>query len=116
MPDGLQNSWLAWGCRITAKPLLATTKIAVISAVREASQRCRVLVTTGGLGPTPDDLTTEALAAAFETPLEERPELWLEIQRKLSAVAGRLLPATAARLISPGAPRFFPIQRGRLQG
>ena len=36
----------------------------LISAAREASKRCRVLVTTGGLGPTPDDLTTEALAAA----------------------------------------------------
>ena len=40
----------------------------LIAAVREASQRSRVLVTTGGLGPTPDDLTTEALAAAFDTP------------------------------------------------
>ena len=30
----------------------------VIAAVREAAGRCRLLITTGGLGPTPDDLTT----------------------------------------------------------
>lgn len=55
------------------------------AAAREASQRCRVLITTGGLGPTPDDLTTEALAEAFSTPLEERPALWEEIRAKLSS-------------------------------
>ena len=52
-------------------------------SVLEAVDRSRILITTGGLGPTPDDLTTETLAAAFDTPLEERPELWLEIQAKL---------------------------------
>ena len=57
----------------------------LMAAVREAAGRCRILITTGGLGPTPDDLTTAALAAAFDTPLEERPELWQEIQAKLSA-------------------------------
>ena len=40
--------------------VVGDNKDRLISAVREASQRCRVLVTTGGLGPTPDDLTTEA--------------------------------------------------------
>jgi len=37
----------------------------LIQVVRECAQRCSLLVCTGGLGPTPDDLTTEALAAAF---------------------------------------------------
>ena len=65
----------------------------LVAAVREAAGRCRILVTTGGLGPTPDDLTTAALAAAFNTPLEERPELWQEIEAKLSA-GGRAVAAS----------------------
>jgi nicotinamide-nucleotide amidase len=65
----------------------------VIAAVRAASQRARVLITSGGLGPTPDDLTTEAIAAAFETPLEERPEVWELIQARL---AGRGRPVAAS--------------------
>jgi len=65
----------------------------LVDAVREAAGRCRILVTTGGLGPTPDDLTTAALAAAFNTPLEERPELWQEIEAKLSA-GGRAVAAS----------------------
>ena len=37
----------------------------LIGQLREAAGRCQLLITTGGLGPTPDDLTTEAIAAAF---------------------------------------------------
>ena len=82
----------------------------LIAAVRAAAGRCRVLITTGGLGPTPDDLTTEAIAAAFGADLSERPELWVDIQTKLSgrgrpiAASNRkqaLLPVGAAVLPNP---------------
>ena len=76
----------------------------LIRAVREAAGRCRLLITTGGLGPTPDDLTTEAIAAAFDTPLEEHPETWDDIQAKL-AQRGRTPSASVRRqaLIPHGA-------------
>tara|TARA_B100000900_G_scaffold139067_1_gene117863 strand:+ start:221 stop:1522 length:1302 start_codon:yes stop_codon:yes gene_type:complete len=52
--------------------------------IQEISLRSNLLITTGGLGPTPDDLTTEAIAKAFNTPLYEREYLWIEIQNKIS--------------------------------
>ncbi len=52
--------------------------------IQEISLRSNLLITTGGLGPTPDDLTTQAIANAFNTPLFEREYLWFEIQNKLS--------------------------------
>ena len=82
----------------------------LIAQIQEIAGRSRVLITTGGLGPTPDDLTTEAIAAAFSTPLEERPEVWADITAK-SRSRGRepsvetrrqaLLPQGAAVLPNP---------------
>ena len=56
----------------------------IIKVIQEISQRSNLLITTGGLGPTPDDLTTEAIAKSFNVTLFERPNLWDEIKQKLS--------------------------------
>jgi len=49
----------------------------------EISKRSNLLITTGGLGPTPDDLTTESIAKAFDQPIFEREPIWEEIKKKL---------------------------------
>lgn len=41
-----------------------------------------LLVTTGGLGPTQDDLTLEAVAQALDVPLEEHPEALRIVERR----------------------------------
>jgi len=56
----------------------------IIKVIQEISKRSNLLITTGGLGPTPDDLTTEAIAKSFNATLFERPHLWDEIKQKLS--------------------------------
>jgi len=68
----------------------------LIAELQASAQRCRVLITTGGLGPTPDDLTTEAIAAAFGAPLVEHPQVWAEIQARL-ATRGRPCAASNRR-------------------
>ncbi len=56
----------------------------IIKVIQEISTRSNLLITTGGLGPTPDDLTTEAIAKSFNVSLFERYHLWEEIKQKLS--------------------------------
>jgi len=51
--------------------------------IKEISKRSNLLITTGGLGPTPDDLTTESIAKAFDKPLFAREPIWEEIKKKL---------------------------------
>lgn len=43
-------------------------------ALREALERAEVVITTGGLGPTEDDLTKETVALVAEAPLEEHAD------------------------------------------
>ncbi|MGB8686354.1 MAG: molybdopterin-binding protein, partial [Microcoleus sp.] len=42
--------------------------------------RSQLLLFTGGLGPTPDDLTVETIADFFGVPLIERPEIIADIE------------------------------------
>ena len=56
----------------------------ISETIKEISLRSNLLITTGGLGPTPDDLTTEAIVNAFNCKLFERTYLWEEIKEKLS--------------------------------
>ncbi|MCL4677429.1 MAG: competence/damage-inducible protein A [Alphaproteobacteria bacterium] len=46
----------------------------VIAAVRELSGLYDYLFTTGGIGPTHDDITAECVALAFDAPLEQNKE------------------------------------------
>ncbi|MFQ6539676.1 MULTISPECIES: competence/damage-inducible protein A [Aphanothece] len=88
----------------------------VIAAVQEASRRCRVLITTGGLGPTPDDLTTEAIAAAFDTPLTERPEVWADIEAKARARGRELSPSVRRQALLPEGAAVLPNPTGTAAG
>lgn len=49
-----------------------------------ACKRSQILIFTGGLGPTGDDLTTEAIANFFNTPLIENQEIIEDITKKFA--------------------------------
>jgi competence/damage-inducible protein CinA-like protein len=54
----------------------------IAQAIQQALERCDIILTTGGLGPTVDDPTREAIALALNIPTEFRPELWEQIQSR----------------------------------
>ena len=81
--------------------------------VRSEAPRVDFLLVTGGLGGTPDDLTREALAAAFRVPQEEVPEVAADLRARFTrnpeyAARWALLPRGSRPLANPlgGAPGF----------
>jgi nicotinamide-nucleotide amidase len=54
----------------------------IAQAIQQAIDRCDIIITTGGLGPTVDDPTREAVALAVGVSTEFRPELWEQIQAR----------------------------------
>src|SRR3954454_1223114 len=85
----LARSLVAHGVTVGRTTSLPDDLAVVVDALRSALSRADLVVTTGGLGPTPDDLTREAVAEVCEEPLVEDP-------------------ATLARLEGLGARRGVP--------
>ena len=56
----------------------------IAEAVRHALTRSQILICTGGLGPTVDDVTREGIARAMGVDLEFKEELWKQIQERFS--------------------------------
>jgi molybdenum cofactor synthesis domain-containing protein len=81
--------------------------------IRREAPRADALIVTGGLGGTPDDLTREALAHAFDVPQDEVPELAADLRARFTrdpeyAARWALLPRGSRPLANPlgGAPGF----------
>ncbi|HMP78947.1 MAG TPA: molybdopterin-binding protein [Pirellulaceae bacterium] len=90
------SAWLSQrlaeiGWRVVRHTTVADEHAAIVSAFAEAVQRSRIVISTGGLGPTADDLTRQALAQAADVPLVRCTELVDHI-RSLFARSGRPMP------------------------
>lgn len=56
----------------------------IADAIRNSMKRAEIVITTGGLGPTVDDPTREAVARAAGVKLEFREDLWEQVVETIS--------------------------------
>lgn len=79
-------------------------------------RQAKVLIFTGGLGPTPDDLTTATIADFFHTPLVEHPSVVADIEQKY-AQRGRVMTANNRRqALQPQGADILPNPLGTAPG
>lgn len=69
--------------------------------VNEAKARCDLLVFTGGLGPTADDLTKETVAACFGDTLELDEAEWAGIQEYFARSGRETTPNNRKQAMVP---------------
>ena len=96
------------GVEIVRRTTCGDTAESISTAVQEALDRAGAVITTGGLGPTSDDLTKPSIAALFgrEMVLDEEHLAWMKerwktrFQREMPAsnVQQAMLPAGARKL------------------
>src|SRR6185437_2991243 len=63
------------GVTVIFKTIVGDRPKHLVDAIRTALRRSDVIVITGGLGPTEDDLTREAVAEALKVSIKRNPEL-----------------------------------------
>jgi len=68
----------------------------IVSALRSALARSDAVICCGGLGPTQDDITRDALAMVMDVPLERDPAMVAVIEA-MFADRGRVFPPSNAR-------------------
>ena len=112
------GSWLArrlegLGVRVDLIAAIPDDVERIAAFVRDHAVAADVVLVTGGLGGTPDDVTREGLAASFGVPQREVPELASELRSRFPrdpeyAARWARLPGGSRPLANPlgGAPGF----------
>jgi nicotinamide-nucleotide amidase len=80
------------------------------------SDRCNLLIFTGGLGPTPDDLTTETIADFFGVPLVERQDVLKDIVQKFAQRGREMTPSNRKQALIPKGAEVLPNPGGTAPG
>ena len=91
--ENTNATWLAGqltdrGVTVTRVLTVPDDEAVVADAVREYADAFDAVVVTGGLGRTPDDVTVEGVAAAFDRDLVEDDLARADVERTLEAIAG----------------------------
>jgi nicotinamide-nucleotide amidase len=73
----------------------------ISEAVAELASRYSLVVVTGGLGPTCDDVTVEATAAAVRRPLESSPEAEQMLKEKYRSWGSGVPPSVLRQALIP---------------
>jgi nicotinamide-nucleotide amidase len=92
------SAWLsrqcaAVGCDVLAHKTVGDDQDLIEVAILEAAEVADVVIISGGIGPTEDDLTRQAIAAVNEVELVE-DERWTAEVRGFFAKLGRVMPET----------------------
>jgi nicotinamide-nucleotide amidase len=85
-------------------------------AIAIAIERSSILIFTGGLGPTPDDLTTETIADFWQTPLREDQEILGEIEAKFVSLGREMPQNNKKQALIPVGADFLPNPSGTAPG
>lgn len=106
-------SWLnVQGIRLAEVRIVPDVEDAIVEAVNALRARNDYLFTTGGIGPTHDDITVDAIAAALGVPVVVHPEARAVLDRYYESRGG----LTEARLRMARVPEGAELIPNRMSG
>ncbi len=89
------------GCRCVGAISVDDQSRAIQEALRFATNQARLVIVTGGLGPTPNDITRETISAFCGIPLQENEEVLSDMERRFSQPRAQLRPNLRRQALVP---------------
>ncbi len=106
----------AEGVTVVGASLVGDDREALTAAILRAAEAADLVVMSGGLGPTEDDCTRFAAAAAVGVELERRPELVEALERRWAARRRGMPPSNLVQADLPEGAEVLPNRHGTAAG
>jgi nicotinamide-nucleotide amidase len=89
------------GCRCVGAMIVDDERPAIEAGLKFATQHARLVIVTGGLGPTPNDITRETLSGFTGIPLREDPDALAQLEKRLQHPTEPLRPNLRKQCLVP---------------
>ena len=115
------SAWLSQevnsiGLRVKEKMSVADDEAAIIEAIDRAMSLCELVLVTGGLGPTKDDITKHTLCKYFNTHLVMHADLLEQLEAYFKSRGREINEANKMQAMLPENCKIIPNSRGTAQG
>ncbi len=112
----LAQSLSAAGLEVVMKMVAGDSRERILDAFAMAFERADILIITGGLGPTRDDLTKPLLAEWFHDKLEIRPEALLHLEALMKKRGREMSDMTRSQAFLPAKAEYLENSVGTAPG
>lgn len=104
------------GIRVARRATVADEAPEIRAAMAQALERTGVLLCTGGLGPTRDDVTRAVAAQLFGRTIRVDPELLARLEARFAAMGRPMAESNRSQAEVPDDARVLPNRRGSAPG
>lgn len=104
------------GIRVTGQSSVADTREAIITGIEHAASGAQVVIMTGGLGPTKDDVTKITLAEIFDAQMVFHRETYERIEKYFQKIGRPVSPAMTGQATLPDKATLLPNKVGQAPG
>lgn len=104
------------GVEVVTKCVIGDDRERLADAIRHAVNRSEIVIVSGGLGPTEDDVTREATALALDRKLEYHPEIAEVIEQRFLAAKRKMAEVNKRQAFVIEGADVLPNDRGTAPG
>jgi nicotinamide-nucleotide amidase len=104
------------GVRVVAKTIVGDDLEHIVQAFRNAFSRSDLILCSGGLGPTIDDLTRESLCAFLQIPMHQDPQLAREVEERFKKFGRKMPESNLKQAMLPQGASPLPNHHGSAPG